>query len=125
MKFLLDMNMSPSWAQGLISAGFEAVHWSSVGATDAEDTEIAAYAATHGYIIVTSDLDFGKILSDGRQLVPSVIQLRLGDLRQTTLLETLLRTVTRTGYDLKVGALVTIGRTKVRVARLPIGDNDA
>jgi predicted nuclease of predicted toxin-antitoxin system len=40
MKILIDMNLSPSWADFLIEAGFEAVHWSKVGASDANDSDV-------------------------------------------------------------------------------------
>lgn len=32
MKLLIDMSLSPSWVDLLISAGFEAAHWSALGA---------------------------------------------------------------------------------------------
>jgi predicted nuclease of predicted toxin-antitoxin system len=31
MKLLLDMNLSPDWVATLTQAGWEAVHWSSIG----------------------------------------------------------------------------------------------
>jgi len=31
MRFLIDMNLTPRWVQYLRSAGYEAIHWSSVG----------------------------------------------------------------------------------------------
>ena len=37
MKILVDMNLSPGWVDFLIEAGIEAVHWSKVGASDAND----------------------------------------------------------------------------------------
>ncbi|WP_413815323.1 MULTISPECIES: DUF5615 family PIN-like protein [Bradyrhizobium] len=37
MRFLIDMNLSPSWVPFLQNAGFEAAHWSAVGAADASD----------------------------------------------------------------------------------------
>lgn len=34
MKLLLDMNLSPLWVEALEEQGYEAVHWSRVGAPD-------------------------------------------------------------------------------------------
>ena len=45
MKLLVDMNLSPRWVPVLIDAGFEAVHWSIVGAFDATDVHIMAHVA--------------------------------------------------------------------------------
>ncbi|MDR0465817.1 MAG: DUF5615 family PIN-like protein [Deltaproteobacteria bacterium] len=42
MKFLIDMNLRPHWVEYLMEAGFEAVHWSNLGAIKASDTEILA-----------------------------------------------------------------------------------
>ena len=37
MKLLVDMNLSPSWVDRLARHGFEAVHWSTIGAATAPD----------------------------------------------------------------------------------------
>ncbi|MEH2244110.1 DUF5615 family PIN-like protein [Nostoc sp.] len=34
MKILLDINLSPEWVAVLENAGFEAVHWSTIGNLD-------------------------------------------------------------------------------------------
>ena len=70
------MNLSPEWAGFLISNGFDAVHWSSVGEPDARDAEILAWARDHGRVVFTHDLDFGIALSLSRESGPSVIQIR-------------------------------------------------
>jgi predicted nuclease of predicted toxin-antitoxin system len=62
MKVLIDMNLSPRWATVLTHAGLEAVHWSRLGAGDAADIEIMAYARTNDYVVLTHDLDFAAIL---------------------------------------------------------------
>jgi|GEM_PF-1044733 predicted nuclease of predicted toxin-antitoxin system len=64
---LIDMNLSPRWVGVLNSAGIEAAHWSTPGVSNApdsdSDSEIMAYAAEHGYVVLTHDLDFGSILA--------------------------------------------------------------
>ncbi len=45
MKLLVDMNLSPSWINVLADAGIEAAHWSKLGACNAPDSEIMAYAS--------------------------------------------------------------------------------
>jgi len=40
MKLLIDMNLSPQLAGLLADAGYHAVHWSTIGKPDAEDSEI-------------------------------------------------------------------------------------
>src|SRR6266508_1725015 len=63
MKVLVDMNLSPGWVNFLAEAGFEAVHWSDVGAGSAPDSELMQWAAERGFVVLTADLDFGAILA--------------------------------------------------------------
>ena len=63
MRLLIDMNLSPLWIGLLTGACIEAAHWSALGAVKAPDSEIMAYAAVHGYVVLTHDLDFGSILA--------------------------------------------------------------
>jgi predicted nuclease of predicted toxin-antitoxin system len=58
MKLLIDMNLSPRWIAFLANAGWEAVHWSTVGRFDAKDSEIMTYAGENGYVGVNTE--FGK-----------------------------------------------------------------
>ena len=39
MKLLLDMNLSPLWLEPLQRAGFDVVHWSSLGEAHAPDRD--------------------------------------------------------------------------------------
>ena len=81
MKLIVDMNLSPRWVQVLVDAGFEATHWSSLGAHNAPDSEIMAYASVNDSVVLTHDLDFGSILAATHGEKPSVVQIRAGDVR--------------------------------------------
>ena len=54
MKLLVDMNLSPSWVDRLGRHGFEAVHWSTIGAAIAPDAEILAWANEHAFVLITN-----------------------------------------------------------------------
>jgi predicted nuclease of predicted toxin-antitoxin system len=58
MKLLIDMNLAPRWVNFLTAAGWEAIHWSSIGKATAADSEIMLHAAERGYAVVTFDMDF-------------------------------------------------------------------
>ena len=79
MKLLVDMNLSPRWVGVLVDAGIEVAHWSKLGASNAPDSEIMAYASVHGYVVLTHDLDFGAILAATHGEKPSVVQIRADD----------------------------------------------
>ena len=83
MRVLIDMNLSPSWVQALEDRGFQALHWSSIGAGGAADTVVLGWAKENGHIVFTNDLDFGAILALTRAAAPSVIQVRTQDLSPT------------------------------------------
>jgi predicted nuclease of predicted toxin-antitoxin system len=63
MKLLIDMNLSPRWIHTFARSGIEALHWSTVGACDAPDSVIMAFAKGNDYIVLTHDLDFSAILA--------------------------------------------------------------
>ncbi len=42
MKIVIDMNLSPEWVSVFEAAGYQAVHWSSVGDIKAKDSTIMA-----------------------------------------------------------------------------------
>jgi predicted nuclease of predicted toxin-antitoxin system len=48
------MNLSPGWVDRLRQHGFEAVHWSTIGAATAPDEEILAWAREHEFVVVTN-----------------------------------------------------------------------
>ncbi len=75
MRLLLDVNISPDWVEPLTAAGFEAVHWSTVGPQNAPDAELLEWAKVRGFVVFTHDLDFGAILAATGADAPSVIQL--------------------------------------------------
>jgi predicted nuclease of predicted toxin-antitoxin system len=63
IKILIDMNLSPDWAQVLQKHGWSAVHWSSVGDPRASDRTLMDWALGHGHVVFTHDLDFGTMLA--------------------------------------------------------------
>jgi predicted nuclease of predicted toxin-antitoxin system len=79
MKILLDMNLSPQWVRFFSENAIEAVHWSSVGAASAPDSEILAFAQANGFVVFTHDLDFGMLLATSKGSAPSIVQVRTKD----------------------------------------------
>jgi predicted nuclease of predicted toxin-antitoxin system len=52
VKILIDMNLSPDWVKVLQKAGWEAIHWSTVGDMRAADEIIMSFARENGYIVL-------------------------------------------------------------------------
>lgn len=123
MKLLVDMNLSPRWVSLLTETGFTAAHWSTLGAKDAPDSEIMAFARANGYVVLTHDLDFSAILSATQGDKPSVVQIRSDDVSPDAIGAPVVRALRQMEDDLEIGALLTIepdrARTRVRLLPLP------
>lgn len=120
MKLLIDMNLSPVWQPLLHEHGYEAVHWSAIGAHNAPDTEIMQWARGHERVVLTHDLDFGTLLAHSRNRKPSVIQARTQDASPEHLGPAVLHVLRTQREALERGALITIDEQKSRVRILPL-----
>jgi predicted nuclease of predicted toxin-antitoxin system len=118
MKILVHMNLSPGWVDFLIAAGIEAVHWSKVGAGEANDSDVMQWAGTHSHVVPTCDLDFGVAATQGRS--PSVLQLRSDLLTPEFLGPAVLAAIDQTQQELSSGALVSIDAARSRLRLLPL-----
>lgn len=119
MRIVVDVNLSPAWVRFLEEAGWEAVHWSSVGDIRASDEEILSWARQHGYILFTHDLDFGILIALTRAEGPSVIQARTQDVLPAALGKKLINVLQTYKSLLEKGALVTIDERRARIRILP------
>jgi predicted nuclease of predicted toxin-antitoxin system len=121
MKLLIDMNLTPDWAPYLSEAGFQSVHWSSVGLNSASDAQIIAYAQSEGYVIFTRDLDFSAILSLSHGNRPSVVQLRVQEVLPEDIGETVLQALRHAEKELDSGGVLSIDSpTRVRLRSLSL-----
>jgi len=120
VKLLVDMNLSPSWVDRLARYGFEAVHWSTIGAATAPDVEILAWANEHEFVLITNDLDFSAILAAGAVTGPSVIQLRTQDLLSDTAVSIVVNALEAHREAIERGALLSIDEAGRRVRMLPL-----
>lgn len=108
MKFLIDMNLSPSWVEVFTQFGFEAAHWSVVGDARASDQKILMWAAENGWIVFTHDLDFGSILAVTKGRGPSVIQVRTQDVMPGPISGLVLQAIRTHKNALEMGSLIVI-----------------
>lgn len=120
MKLIVDMNLSPRWITLLTEAGLEAVHWSTVGQTNARDTEIMAWAATNGYIVLTHGLDFSAILAATQDAGPSVVQIRTEDISHAVIGAKVVAALHQMKSELEAGALLSIDVNQTRLRLLPL-----
>ena len=120
MKLLIDMNLSPRWVDVLVGAGMEATHWSTLGAYNASDSEIMAYASANNCVVLTHDLDFGAILAATRGEKPSVVQIRSDDVSPDVIGKQIVIALRQMASELKEGALLTVDPSRTRLRLLPL-----
>ena len=120
MKLLIDMNLSPTWAARLAQAGYEAVHWSAIGAPTTPDDEILAWAHDKGLVVITNDLDFSAILAATGGRAPSVVQVRMQDLLSDAAVGVVVRALEAYRAEVEEGALLSIDESGTRIRMLPL-----
>ena len=120
MKLLIDMNLSPRWTRLLADAGIDAAHWSTLGAANAPDVEIVAFARINGYVVLTHDLDFSAILAATQGDKPSVVQIRSEDVSPKVIGKPVIDALRQMSAELDEGALLTIDPSRTRLRLLPL-----
>jgi predicted nuclease of predicted toxin-antitoxin system len=125
MRLLVDMNLSPRWIEALTGAGFEAAHWSTLGAGNASDSEIMAYARANNCVVLTHDLDFGAILAATQGEKPSVVQIRAEDVSPGAISQPVIIALRQLSFELEQGALLTIDPIRTRLRLLPLQSKQA
>jgi predicted nuclease of predicted toxin-antitoxin system len=125
MKLLVDMNLSPRWVGVLADSGIEAAHWITLGAMNAPDAEIMAYAIANGYVVLTHDLDFSAILAVTHGEKPSVVQIRADDVSPGAIGTLVISALRQMASELEEGALITVDPARTRLRLLPLQRKDS
>lgn len=120
MKLLVDMNLSPRWVSVLADGGVEATHWSTLGAMNAPDSAIMAFAKANDYVVLTHDLDFGAILAATQGEKPSVVQIRAEDVSPDVIGTQVIAALQQMAVELEDGALITVDPNRTRLRVLPL-----
>ncbi len=112
-------------AEGLRSAGHDALHVRDLDLSTADDEAVFAAAAQHNRVIIAQDTDFGTMLATRGQSRPSVVLFRCRSKSVGALLPLLLANLPAASEDLQAGSVAVLEDTRIRIRRLPItGDKD-
>ena len=120
MNFLLDMGIAQSSAAFLRGNGHDAVHLREQGLQRMEDEDIILKARAENRVVLTHDLDFGRIMALSGENLPSVITFRLQDMRVANINHFLALVIERYAEELVRGVLISINEEVIRARFLPV-----
>ncbi|MGM0426679.1 MAG: DUF5615 family PIN-like protein [Thermodesulfobacteriota bacterium] len=120
MKFLLDMGVSPETGCYLEKLGHNAVHLIEEGMDRATDSQIMEKALKEERIILTHDLDFGRMLAFSGDRGPSVVTFRLTNMRPENVNQFCKAIIDRFSDVMAEGAILSVGDKKIRRHLLPV-----
>ena len=115
MKFLVDNALSPLIAEGLRSAGHNAIHIRDYNMQKPTDLEVFARAEEEDRILISADMALRN------EEKPFVILLRRGPKCPAVQLRLLLGAMPVMGEPLREGSIVVIEEKRIRVRRLRVG----
>lgn len=125
MRLLIDQNLARRVAMLLREAGHDAVHIGDRGLSSSEDDEILALDVAESRVLVSEDTDFGALLARSGSRLPSFVLIRAAEpltpAEQSALLVANLPGVEG---NLAAGAVVVLGRGRLRLRPSPISSHD-
>jgi len=114
------MGLACSTVVFLRAQGHDAIHLREQGLQRLTDDEIVEKARSEDRVILTHDLDFGRIVAVSRAGVPSVVTFRLDDMRPAQVNRYMAQVLARFTRQLEAGALVSVNEQSIRVRPLPV-----
>ena len=114
------MRLARHTVEALRQRGHDAVHLREQGLQRLDDRAIIAKAVDEARVILTHDLDFGRLVATGGAQLPSVITFRLRDMRPAQVERHLFQVIQRFAGRIEAGALVSVTERSIRVRTLPV-----
>ncbi|MDW8034581.1 MAG: DUF5615 family PIN-like protein [Nitrososphaerota archaeon] len=114
------MCISPKTVEFLRSLGYETSRASELGLSTSTDQEIIDYAAKNSMVLITMDLDMGRIIALIGERKPSVILLRLRKPTVENVNKKLSYALNKTIDKLEKGVIVVLEEQRIRIRELPL-----
>jgi predicted nuclease of predicted toxin-antitoxin system len=108
LKFLVDNALSPLIAEGLRSAGHNAIHIRDYNMPRAKTSRSVDFSAEENRILIWADTDFGTLLALRDEEKPSLILLRRGPKHPAIQLRLLLGAMSVMEEPLSEGSIIVV-----------------
>jgi predicted nuclease of predicted toxin-antitoxin system len=120
MKFLLDMPVSPILLSILEEFDHEGVHAHDIGKDKAADEELLKIALSENRTIITSDLDFPRLLALSFAHGPGIILFRGGNYSDKEMSELLRKVLKSVSTKVLTKSICVVNKKRIRIAKLPL-----
>ena len=120
MRFLIDMPLTPLLGAFLRELGHDAIHAADIGAAHAADSTLLLRARTESRVVVTADLDFGRLMAEVPEKSPGIILLRGGSYSDKEMIELVKRVLRGVEHELLAESLIVVDRHRIRRRQLSI-----
>ncbi len=114
------MPITPLLSAVLRDLGHDAIHATDVGAAHAADSTLLLRARTESRVVITADLDFGRLMAKVPEKSPGIILLRGGSYSDKEMIEMVRRVLRVVEHELLAESLIVVDRHRIRRRRLPI-----
>ena len=105
MRFLVDNQLPRALARLLTDLGHQAVHVLDIELAQVDDHTLWAYAAQHGFVIISKDADFADLaLLDPHRV--QLVWVRIGNCRKSVLLEGIKNSLSTIEQELNSGEML-------------------
>jgi predicted nuclease of predicted toxin-antitoxin system len=120
MRFLIDMPLTPSLATFLRELGHDAIHVADIGEAYAADSTLLLRARAEARVVITADLDFGRLMAEVPEKSPGIILLRGGSYSDKEMIDLVSRVLRSVEHEQLAESLVVVDRHRIRRRQLPI-----
>jgi predicted nuclease of predicted toxin-antitoxin system len=119
MKFLLNENITPRIKDFFSQRGYQCMDIYEAGLSGKTDEQVIEFAISNKLIVLTHDLDYGRIISLSGKQFPSVITLRHKKISLEIIQHSLDQVLPAYSDQLISGILLSIDEESIRTRKLP------
>ena len=120
MRCLLDMPVSMAHLNVLETHKHKGVHAHQIGKGRAPDSKLLEIARQEGRVVITTDLDFPRLLALSSAAGPGLILFRSGNYSGTEMYDLLERALREVPPSTLEVSICVVDKNRIRITQLPL-----